>query len=478
MTLKRKPTLFEAVSTFLVLAIVVGVGFAIFKIPIQPLLLVAASYAAFIAWRVGLSWSDMESAISSQLKSAMPAILILFSVGIIVGSWIYSGTVPMLIYYGLELINPQFFYVTAFVIVAIVSVATGTAWGSTATAGVALMGVAAELDLSLAIAAGAVISGGVFGDKLSPLSDTTNLAPLVVGVDLYEHIKHMLFTTIPASIIGMIVWLIVGLQTKAGTTTNDESVQALMHQLDTIFNFNLFMLLPFVIILFGAFKKLPTVPIMLLSSIVAVFIGTFSNGFAFVDGMKAMANGFNLEMIPAAIDASIFSDTVVSLLSRGGIFSMTTIVVTIFCGYAFAGIVEASGCLTTILEAIHKRIHSVFQLVLATIIGSVLIVFTAGVASISIIMVGILMKAEYEKRNLAPKNLSRTLEDSGTMILPFVPWGVSGIFYFEVLGVSVADYWMWAIPCYLCIIFALIYAKTGFGISKSESAKLKESTLG
>lgn len=464
--MERKPTFIESVSCFIFLAVAVGVGFGYFSIPIQPLLILSAAYAAFIAMRVGLTWSEMEEGIIVRLKTAMPAIFILFAVGIIIGTWIYSGTVPMMIYYGLKIIEPSYFLVTAFVIVAIVSVATGTAWGSTATAGVALIGIAAELDIPLAMAAGAIISGGVFGDKLSPLSDTTNLAPLVVGVDLYEHIKHMLYTTIPASIIGMIVWFFAGIK-MGGSATSNDSVQKLLTELDSIYNWNIVMLLPFLIILWGAFAKKPTVPVMLLSTVIAVFVGMFSNGFSLIDGAKSMANGFDISMIQAAgFDAMAISDTVITLITRGGIFSMTTIVVTIFCGYAFAGIVEVAGCLDTILDSFYSKVKTVWQLVGITILGSAAIVFTAGVASISIIMVGVLLKDAYVRRGLHPKNLSRTLEDSGTMLLPFVPWGVSGIFYFEVLGVGPGDYWMWAIPCYLCVVFAMFYAFTGIGMEK------------
>ncbi|GAA3720826.1 MULTISPECIES: Na+/H+ antiporter NhaC [Salinicoccus] len=466
--MKRAPTFFESISCFIILGLVVGVGFGYFGIPIQPLLLVAAAYAALIALRVGLSWREMEEGIILRLKTAMPAIFILFSVGIIIGTWIYAGTVPMMIYYGLQMINPTYFLVTAFVIVAVVSVATGTAWGSTATAGVALMGIAAELDVSLAMAAGAVISGGVFGDKLSPLSDTTNLAPLVVEVNLFDHIKHMLWTTVPASIVGLTVWFFVGVNTEYGSPSAD-NVQGLLGELDMVYNWNLFMLIPFIIILWGAFTQKPVVPMMLLSSLVAVFIGMFSNGFALVDGFTAMANGFSTDMIKASgFDAAALSENATTLIARGGIFSMTTIVVTIFCGYAFAGIVEAAGCLDKILESFSRLIHSTWQLVGVTILGSAIIVFTAGVASISIIMVGVLLQDAYAKQGLHAKNLSRTLEDSGTMLLPFVPWGVSGIYYWEILGVSVADYWIWAIPCYLCVVFAMINAKTGIGIAKAD----------
>ncbi|HLQ83179.1 MAG TPA: Na+/H+ antiporter NhaC [Pseudogracilibacillus sp.] len=469
--MKRKPTIWEAVSTILFLTVVVGIGFAYLKIPIQPLLILAAAYAAFIALRTGLTWQDMEDGIIDKLKSAMPAVFILFSVGTIIGTWIFSGTVPMMIYFGLKIIDPNFFLVTAFGIAALLSIATGSAWGSTATAGVALIGIAAQLDIPLGMAAGAIISGGVFGDKLSPLSDTTNLAPLVVDVNLYDHIKHMLFTTLPASIIGIIIWGGLGLKVSSGTDTNNTAVNSMLTQLDSIFNWNVFMLLPFIIILWGAFKKRPTVPFMLLSSFVAIFVGVFSNGFSFVDGMVASANGFDISMIKhQGFNSDKLSETVVSLINRGGIFSMTTIVVTIFCGYAFAGIVDVAGCLHVMLEKFFGNVKTPTQLVGTTILASTIIVFTSGVATISIIMIGVLLKDKYIEQGLHTKNLSRTLEDAGTMLLPFVPWGVSGVFYLEILGVSVGEYWIWAIPCYLCIVFAMIYAKTGIGLAKAKKA--------
>lgn len=463
--MRRKPTFWESISCLLVMGITIGVGFGYFKIGIQPLLILSAAYAAYIGKRVGLTWGEMEKAISVRLGNCMPAIFILFAVGIVIGTWVYSGTVPMMIYYGLKIINPTFFLVTAFIIVSIVSVATGTAWGSTATAGVALMGIAAELGIPLPMAAGAIIAGGVFGDKLSPLSDTTNLAAMVCEVNLFDHIKHMLYTTIPASIVGMLVFLFVGFQMDSNTA-NNEGVVTILSQLDSIYNWNVLMLLPFVVIFWGAFYKKPTVPIMLFSSIVAVFVGMFSNGFSFVDGFQSMVNGFNVSMIHNGIETSALSEAVSKLINRGGIFSMTTIAVTIICGYAFAGIVEAAGCLDVILDSFYSRVKSVAQLIGVTILGSAAIVFTAGVASISIIMIGTLLKDAYIKMGLHPKNLSRTLEDAGTMLLPFVPWGVSGIFYLEVLGVGPGSFWIWAIPCYLCIVFAMIYGITGIGIAK------------
>ncbi|MEN8076717.1 Na+/H+ antiporter NhaC [Clostridioides difficile] len=464
--MRRKPTILESISCILIMALIVGVGNVYLKLPIQPLLLISATYAAFIAYRVGLRWEDIEEAISDSIGKCMPAILIIFSVGIVVGTWIYAGTVPMLIYYGLKIITPQMFLVCAFVIVAIVSMATGTAWGSTATAGVALIGMAESLGVPLPIAAGAIISGGVFGDKLSPLSDTTNLAPLVTGVDLFDHIKHMLYTTLPSAAIGMIVYLIVGLRLD-GSGFSSESIASLLSSLDSIYNWNILMLLPIVIIIIGALTKKPTVPMMLLSSVAAIFIGNISHGFNFADGFKAVVNGFDISMVTAeGFNIANCSEQVIKLVSRGGLMSMTSIVVMIFCGYSFAAIVEKAGCLEVIVSVARGKIKKVWQLTVVAVIGSTILVFATGVASVPILMMGTLLKDIYINMDLHPKNLSRTLEDAGTMLIPFIPWGASGIFYLDVLGVGPLEFGIWAIPCYLGIVFAIIYGATGFGIEK------------
>lgn len=215
--MKRELTLLEALSTIIVMIIIVITDFIVFDIPIQALLILASAYAAFIAKRVGLNWKDLEEGITKWLATAMPAIFIILAVGIIVGTWTYSGTVPALIYYGLEFLNPTFFLVSAFIICAITSVATGTAWGSASTAGIALMAISTNLGLNPGMTAGAIIAGAVFGDKMSPLSDTTNLAALVTKVNVFSHIRAMLWTTIPASLVGIVVWLIAGTQASGNT---------------------------------------------------------------------------------------------------------------------------------------------------------------------------------------------------------------------------------------------------------------------
>ncbi|MBU6133192.1 MULTISPECIES: Na+/H+ antiporter NhaC [Staphylococcus] len=465
--MKRQPTFLESISTILVMIVIVITGFVVFEIPIQALLILSSAYAALIARRVGLKWQDLEEGITYRLATAMPAIFIILSVGIIVGTWMFSGTVPALIYYGLEFLNPNLFLVSAFIICAITSVATGTAWGSASTAGIALMAIATQLHIPAGMAAGAIIAGAVFGDKMSPLSDTTNLAALVTKVNIFSHIRAMIWTTVPASIIGLIVWYIAGRQ--FGGKTNTSNVNTLLNELSQIYNINIFVWLPLIIIIICLLMKISTVPAMLISSLSAIIVGVFNNGFNMVDGFKATFDGFNKDMVSSSNGQ--LTDRAIGLIEQGGMMSMTEIVVTIFCGYAFAGIVEKAGCLDVILNKISKNINSVGQLILATVLGGIMMVLAAGVASVVIIMVGVLLMEMYNKMGLDRSNLSRTLEDSGTMIIPLIPWGTSGIYYTQQLGVTVDQFFVWTVPCYLCIVFAIFYGFSGIGIKKVKTTE-------
>ncbi|MFT1856468.1 Na+/H+ antiporter NhaC [Staphylococcus aureus] len=464
--MKRKPTFLESISTMIVMVIVVVTGFVFFDIPIQVLLIIASAYATWIAKRVGLTCQDLEKGIAERLNTAMPAILIILAVGIIVGSWMFSGTVPALIYYGLDLLNPSYFLISAFFISAVTSVATGTAWGSASTAGIALISIGNQLGIPPGMAAGAIIAGAVFGDKMSPLSDTTNLAALVTKVNIFKHIHSMMWTTIPASIIGLLVWFIAGFQFKGHS--NDKQIQTLLSELAQIYQINIWVWVPLIVIIVCLLFKMATVPAMVISSFSAIIVGTFNHHFKMTDGFKATFSGFNDSMI----HQSHISSSVKSLLEQGGMMSMTQILVTIFCGYAFAGIVEKAGCLEVLLTTISKGIHSVGSLICITVICCIALVFAAGVASIVIIMVGVLMKDLFEKYQVSRSVLSRTLEDSSTMVLPLIPWGTSGIYYTNQLHVSVGEFFMWTVPCYLCAIIAIIYGFTGIGIKKSSNSRL------
>ncbi len=471
---KRKPSLWQALSCLIFLfgSILIGTSLGI---KIQPLLLLSAVYAALMGLYLGYSWRDIEGGIIHKLGLSMSTMFIIMTVGVVVGTWIFSGTVPIILYYGLKLISPNMFLITAFLVTCAIAIATGTTWGAAATAGVALMGVAISMQIPVGIAAGAIISGAVVGDKLSPLSDTTNLCPLVCEITVFQHIGHTATSVMPATFVALIVYFIVGRGFGADSAQVSNGVTTLLGYLEELYNFNFFMLLPAIIILVGSVMKKPTVPLMLISSLVAVIVGVTTNNLRFSDGFNAMISGFNPTMFANPTCAAATAPEITTLVTRGGIASMMNVVVTIFCGYAFAGIIELIGCLDVILSSFTKKIKGPKELIFSTMLISTILVFTAGVASISILMTGLLLKDVYKRMGLHTKNLSRTLEDAGTMFLPFVPWGTSALFYIEILGVGPGEYWMWCIPCYLAIVVEVILVSLGLTLPKKDySEELSE----
>lgn len=362
-SIRKEPSLAQAMApiVFMMLSLVFGVG--VLKLRAEPILILVAFLAGIIAWKLGYNWDDMQKGIVEKLSMAMPAILILWVVGMLIGSWMFSGAIPLFIYYGVQIINPQFLLATAFIITAIFSLITGTSWGSVGTIGVAIMGIAQGLGVSLPATAGAVVAGSYFGDKLSPLSDTTNLAPLAAGSELYEHIKHMLYTTVPATIVSLIVYVIAGFGTS-GSGAAPEAVVLLQEQLSNMFNWNILLVIPILIVLIGSFLKLPTMPTMLASSLVAVLIGVTIQGFSLQDGFASLINGFNVSM--TGYGGQVSQD-VLTLVNRGGAIAMAGTTVLVFCAMGFAGIMSVTGMLDKVLEAILSRVKSAAGLIMSTI---------------------------------------------------------------------------------------------------------------
>ena len=459
---KKKINLGLSLVPLLGMVLLLAVGYGYFKMRTEPILILCAFIAAVIAWFHGFSWKEMQDAIIEKIASAMPAILILWSVGILIGSWMFSGTIPMIIYFGIQIVNPKFLLVTAFIITAIVSTVTGTSWGSAGTVGVALMGIAAGLGVSLPATAGAVVAGAYFGDKISPLSDTTNLAPIAAGSELYEHIKHMMYTTVPAMIVSVVVYLFMGFG-SSGQVSTPENVQTLLFQLDKMFNWNILLITPVLFIVLGSVFKLPTIPVMLGTSMFSVILGVFFQGYTFNDGFVSLIQGFNISM--TGFEGEAIWD-VTRLINRGGINSVTGTTVLVFCAMGYAGIMSKSGMLETVLHAILKRVRSVTGIILSTIGSCSLIAFVTGSSYLSILLPGEMFQKLYKERGLHPKNLSRTLEDSGTVLVPLIPWSAAGAYMAATLGVPTAEYLPYAVLNYSGIIFAVILAMTGIGISK------------
>ena len=462
-SIKKEPSFLLALTPILVMIVGLALGVGYMKLKVEPIILIAALVAGGIAWRLGYSWSELQEGVIEKISSSLPALMILWAVGLLIGSWVFSGTIPMIIYYGVDLISPQYLVLTAFVIAAIISTVTGTSWGSAGTVGVAIMGIAQGLDVNLAATAGAVVAGAYFGDKLSPLSDTTNLAPIAAGSELYEHIRHMFYTTIPATIVAIAAYLFFGSAAASSGANVSESVLALQGQLDKIFHWNIILLLPVLFVLAGSVLKWPTIPVMIIASLFSVALGVIIQGFSLKNGFISVMTGFNVTMSGINME---FSKDITKLLNRGGVSSVNSTTILVICAMGFAGIISKTGMLTKVLHTIMARVKSTAGVIISTIGSCLTVAFVTGSSYLSILIPGEMFKDFYKEKNLAAKNLSRTLEDSGTVIVPLIPWSAAGAYMTATLGVPTVEYLPWAILNYMGVVFAIILALTGIGIAK------------
>lgn len=465
----RKPTFLEAFTPIIAMLVILTYGKGVMGYATEPLLLLVAFIAAFLAFRVGVTWDEIMDEVCQKIAKGMPAILILVSVGALVGTWMAAGTIPLMIYYGVQMVNPQWMLVTSFLITAVVSVVTGTSWGSVATMGVALMGIASTLGVSLPATAGAVIAGSYFGDKLSPLSDTTNLAPIAAGSNLYEHIFHMFYTTIPATIISLVVYAIIGMNADTSVTVNSESVTTMMTQLDSMYSWNVLLIVPVILVLAGSVLKWPTIPVMMGSTVLAGVEAYFLQGITLKNVLASTVSGFNVSMIAVpGFDPTACSADVIKLLNRGGMNSIMSTTLLVFCAFVFAGIMSRAGFLDVVLQKILSIAKSTGALISATVASCIVMALTTGNSYLSILVPGEMFRDAYKARGLAAKNLSRTLEDAGTVFVPLVPWSAAGAYMTSCLGVETLDYLPYAVLCYAGFIIAIFYGFTGIGIAKLE----------
>lgn len=459
----RPANYIESTVALMGMSIIIGIGHLGLEIRIEPLMILSAVLAAILAKKVGCTWMDLEEAISHRIGQVTPAILIIWIIGMVIGTFMFSGSIPMIIYYGLKIINPKYLYACAFIICVILSIVTGTSWGSAGTLGVAMIGVAAGLNVPLHITAAAVICGAIVGDKLSPLSETTNLAALCAGTGLFKHIGSMLWTTIPAAVISFFVFLFAGLNINIDGTALPQSAIETMNILSQMYDWNWVMVIPFLIILICAFTKQPPVPTMIGASFVAVLVGVTTQGFDLASGMTASIHGFDVSMV---FDGEVTPDVAV-LLNRGGMVSMVGVVIIIYCGYSYAAIISRAGFLETALRPILKRVNSRFTAIAAALATDFIILCFAGSSYVAHILVGEMYKKKFIDNNIDLRVLSRTMEDVGTMMAPLIPWGSSAAFYVAALGVQVygeGGYGIWAVNTWLNAFFALILAFIGIGM--------------
>ena len=470
MKTKRTAPFAVAALPILIMAVLMGIGFGKFRLSVEVLLLVCSFITVLLAMAYGTTWQEVADAVSEKIGKSIMAIFIFVFVGMIIGTWMLSGTIPMLIYYGLKLLSPELFLVCAFIITTIVSVCTGTSFGSVGTVGLALIGVASGLGVSLPAAAGAIISGAYFGDKMSPLSDTTNLAPVAAGTTLFEHIGHMFYTTIPATIVCLIVYFIAGRSDAIVAEGGTMGALEMIGGLEATFNFNILLLLPLVIVLVGSALGKPTIPVMFAASVVAAVLAMIFQGASLASTITAAFGGMNVSMLPG-VDPEAVPAAIKSLVTRGGMNSMMTTVLKVLCAFLFAGAMTAAGFMEVILAKLRTFVHSDGTLILVTVIATLIVALVVGNAYIPILLCGELFKDAFAERNLDAKNLSRTLEDAGTCSIPLVPWSAGGAYMSSTLGVATFDYAPWAIFNYAGFLFAILWGFTGFGIKKIEPKK-------
>ncbi|HLQ96327.1 MAG TPA: Na+/H+ antiporter NhaC [Pseudogracilibacillus sp.] len=450
----RKPTLVEALIpiVFMVIALIVGI-FIYGADPHIPLLL-SAGVATIIAFRLGFKWTEIEQGMLDAVRLALQAVVILMVIGTIIGSWIASGIVPTMIFYGLDILSPSYFLVAACGISCIVSIASGNAWTAAGTIGIAIMGIGHGLGIDPAMVAGAVISGVYFGDKVSPLSETTNLAPGIVGSELFEHIKHMLFTTVPALVVALMVFAILDFKYSSGGAGIEE-VQMLQNQLSEIYTITPWLLIVPMFIIVMMIFKIPALPGLTIGSILGAICSVVVQKVPVGDAINILYYGYSIDTGSEVVD---------NLLNNGGIESVMFTVSLIIIAMCFGGILEFTKIFEVLVEQIIKFARKTGSLVAATVVTCISSNIVGCEQYMSIIVPGRMYAEEYEKRGLKSKNLSRTLEDAGTMTSPLVPWNTCGAFMATTLGVSTISYLPFAILCLISPIIAIIYGFLGFKV--------------
>ncbi|MCF2914958.1 Na+/H+ antiporter NhaC [Pseudoalteromonas sp. Cn5-37] len=446
--------------------------------PNQIALLFATFTAALIGLKNGYTWKKLEQAMIEGITLSLGAIIILLMVGALIGTWLLSGTVPTLIYYGLQIINPSWFYAASCLICGIVAMSIGSSWTTAATIGVALLGVATGLGLEQVVTAGAVISGAYFGDKLSPLSETTNLAPAVAGADLFEHIHHMLWTTVPSFIIALIIFIFMGF--NAGGSTEAGRIDEIVNLLEQNFNIGFEMLVPLVVLLFLAIRKMPAFPAISIGAVLgAIWAMLFQSDLinSQIDASQGQAIGY-FKLVWTTFFDGFSIDTgdekMDSLLSGGGMAGMLTTTWLIMTALMFGAIMEKTGLLDMFVKSILKIAKSTGSLITATIATCIGTNAVAADQYIAIVVPGRMFKDEYEKRGLKPVNLSRTLEDGGTITSPLIPWNTCGAYMQSVLLINPFDYAMYAFFNLINPFLAVVYAYFGIKILRITPKHLKQ----
>ncbi len=425
-------------------------------------LLMGAMIGAIVAVWQGVPWKRLYEGILHSLHSSLGAILILLLIGGLSGIWMVSGIVPTMVYYGLKILSPGYFLPAACIVCCIVSLSTGSSWSTVATVGLALLGIGKAMGFSEGIIAGAIISGAYFGDKMSPLSDTTNLAPAMAGTGLFTHIRYMTYTTIPSIVISILLFLIIGLNyTVSGDVLT--SVNTLEQEIQSIFFISPWLLLVPVVVIILILKKMPAFPALFAGIVLAIIPAMFQNGVIAVIAGDPHPGFYGfykaiVKSITESVTIPSKDPVVAGLLSTKGMNGMLNTIWLIICAMTFGGVMESSGFLIVITEKIIALAKSVFSLFFSTVVTCFFFNLVTADQYLAIVVPGKMFEPIYRRRGLAPENLSRTLEDSGTVTSVLIPWNTCGATQASVLGVATGTYWMYCFFNLISPVMTLIFA--------------------
>jgi NhaC family Na+:H+ antiporter len=424
-------------------------------------LISAAAVAGIVAAFHGVRWKTIEGGMIHGINLAMGAILILMVVGTLIGTWILGGVVPTMIFYGLKVLSPGIFLVATMLICSIVSLGTGSSWSTAGTVGVALIGVGAALQIPLPMVAGAIISGAYFGDKMSPLSDTTNLAPAMAGTDVFSHIRHMVYTTGPGYVVALILYAIIGTR-YAGGQLEAQDITTMLQTMDANFFIHPVLLLPPALVIAMVVRRIPPLPALLSGTVIGGICAVLAQSSSLADVVAAAHSGF---------ESATGVEMVDGLLSQGGLMSMMNTVALIVCALSFGGIMERTGMLEVIARALLRMVKGTGSLIMMTVLSAIGMNAIASDQYMAIVIPGRMYKNAFEKRGLHPKNLSRALEDSATLTSPLIPWNTCGAFMWATLGVYPLAYLPYAFMNLLNPVISIFYGFTGITIEKLEPSR-------
>lgn len=453
----RQPKVWEALLALIVVIAVVVAAIRT-KVGIQMGLAMGGCTAIVFALLMGNKWSDIQDTVKRVVGDSATTLLILLSVGMMVGIWIIGGTVPTLLYYGLKICSPNIIVPLAFVLCAITSLFTGTSFGSIATMGLALFGVGTSMGISAPLMAGAVCSGAFFGDKMSPLSDTTNVAADMSGTPLYDHIGSMMYTTVPATVICLVLYTVLGIR-NASANADLSNIELILDTLGANFNISVIALVPAVLVLLTSALKAPAVPAMLGCTAISGVFACLLQKISLSAMLGAAMNGFSSDTGVAMVD---------KILSRGGMTSMYSTVAIIILSATMGAVLEKNGVIDSLVNnVLLKAVHKPCGLILSTMVYCYSLLLISGHQVMPIILGGRTFRPAYDRMGIQSKVLSRTLEDTCTIGAPMVPWGTSCAYMFSVLGIGIA-YIPYAFLCYIVPLFAILYACTGWFVWHKE----------